>query len=152
MKVPMKRDLDVKEPHRAGPEPRRLCAFWRRLAMLLGLLPLGCFCPQRALGAAPATGAELLELKQAVLTNDAEMVSAGYLDSLASAKNLQGAVNAFLARPSQESLDAARQAWLSAHQTCSPDRIAMKQAITALQTQSDMIARAAKALSIQLKL
>jgi putative iron-regulated protein len=72
-----------------------------------------------ARSAEPVAGAEQLKLKQAVLANYAEIVSESYGDALATAKKLQSAVNVLLASPSAESLEAARQAWLSAHQTYS---------------------------------
>jgi putative iron-regulated protein len=51
--------------------------------------------------------------------NYAAVASASYQDSLVSAQKLQSAVNALLAKSSNETLAAARQAWLSAHQTYS---------------------------------
>lgn len=56
------------------------------------------------------------ELKRAVIANYASMVSAGYQDSLDSAKKLQSAVAALLGKASEETLTNARQAWLTAHQ------------------------------------
>lgn len=48
---------------------------------------------------------------EAVLQNYSQNVSANYKDSLAAAKKLQTSVDTFLAKPSQETLDAARAAW-----------------------------------------
>jgi len=59
------------------------------------------------------------ELKRAVIANYAALASAGFQDSLETAKKLQGAVNELLAKPCEETMAAARQAWLSAHQTYS---------------------------------
>lgn len=59
------------------------------------------------------------ELKRAVIANYATVVSASYQDSLGAAKKLRSAVDTLLAKASEESLCAARQAWLSAHQTYS---------------------------------
>jgi putative iron-regulated protein len=63
--------------------------------------------------------APVSELKRAVVANYAAIASAGYQGALDSAKRLQTAVNALLARASDESLRDARQAWLSAHQAYS---------------------------------
>jgi putative iron-regulated protein len=61
----------------------------------------------------------LPELKRAVIANYADMMSAGCQDSLASTKTLQDAIHVLLAKPSEESLAAARQAWRAAHRTYS---------------------------------
>jgi len=49
-----------------------------------------------------------------VVKNYAAIVHENYEDSIAQAKKLQTAVTAFLAAPSQETLDAARKAWTEA--------------------------------------
>lgn len=49
----------------------------------------------------------------AVLTNYANIAEAKYADSLATAKTLQAAVNALVANPSAENLEAAKSAWLA---------------------------------------
>ena len=49
-----------------------------------------------------------------VLTTYADIAEAAYGDSLTTAQALQSAVSAFLAAPSDETLSAARQAWLAA--------------------------------------
>ncbi len=48
---------------------------------------------------------------QAVVRHYADMALAKYEDSLATAKALDAAVDALIAKPSQETLDAARSAW-----------------------------------------
>lgn len=48
----------------------------------------------------------------AVVANYAELVSANYVDALATAKDLDKAVKAFTAAPSEASLEAAKEAWL----------------------------------------
>jgi len=63
-----------------------------------------------ALGAAPALAAS----KADILSNYANIAEAKYQDSLATAKLLQAAVDALIATPSPEALDAARDAWLAA--------------------------------------
>ena len=50
---------------------------------------------------------------EAVLLNYANIAEAKYADSLATAKTLQAAVNALVASPSAENLEAAKTAWLA---------------------------------------
>ena len=64
-----------------------------------------------ALTAIPAWAATS---KTDVLTTYADIAHAGYEDSLTSAKALQSAVDALIAEPSAQALQAARQAWLEA--------------------------------------
>jgi putative iron-regulated protein len=52
----------------------------------------------------------------AVLSHYASLVHDSYADSLQGAKRLQLAIDAFLANPSAESLQAARKAWLAARE------------------------------------
>ncbi|MGR3367115.1 MAG: imelysin family protein [Sagittula sp.] len=63
-----------------------------------------------SLCAAPLFAADSAE----VLDTYADIAQAGYEDSLTTAKALQEAVDALIADPSQETLDAAREAWLAA--------------------------------------
>src|SRR6185312_13183471 len=49
-----------------------------------------------------------------VLKNYADIAAAGYADSLATAKNLQLAVNQLLANPTDQNMLAARAAWVAA--------------------------------------
>jgi putative iron-regulated protein len=100
---------------RIKPDLRRLRSFWEWWVACFSLLPLICFFPHRAFGSAPAADADLLKLKQAVLAEYAEIAGASYQDSLTSAKKLQSAVNVLLANPSEQTLNSAREAWLSAH-------------------------------------
>ena len=51
---------------------------------------------------------------RAVITGYADLAEAMYGDSLATARALDGAIAAFVAAPSAESLDAAKAAWLVA--------------------------------------
>lgn len=59
--------------------------------------------------AAPAFAVE----KADVLNNYADIAHAGYEDSLVTAQRLQAAVNALVASPSAENLEAAKAAWLA---------------------------------------
>ena len=68
---------------------------------------------------APAIGLTLSSTafaadKAAVLTNYSNIAEAKYQDSLITAQRLQGAVNALIAEPSAENLQAAKDAWLAA--------------------------------------
>lgn len=49
----------------------------------------------------------------AVVKNYAELVAANYADALAEAKDLDKAVKAFTAKPSEATLEAAKEAWLT---------------------------------------
>ncbi|MCE5974383.1 peptidase [Sinirhodobacter sp. WL0062] len=51
---------------------------------------------------------------EAVLDTYADLAQAGYADSLATAQALQGAVDALIAAPSEDTLQAARAAWIAA--------------------------------------
>jgi putative iron-regulated protein len=62
--------------------------------------------------ASPAPAAEVTA--ESVVTNYADIALAKYEDSLATAKALDGAIDAFLADPSAEGLQAARDAWRAA--------------------------------------
>ena len=87
---------------------------------ILLLIILTCLrIPLAAGSVAPEARASVPELKRAVIANYADVASASCQDSLASAKKLQSAVDALLAKASEETLAAARQAWLSAHRTYS---------------------------------
>jgi putative iron-regulated protein len=54
------------------------------------------------------------ELKKAAINNYAAIVYANYSDALTKAQNLKTAIDAFVASPSQTTLDVAKQAWLDA--------------------------------------
>jgi len=63
---------------------------------------------------AAAPGAVDEAAGKAVVKHYAEMVYAVYSDSLSTAKALQTAVDAFLAQPNDETLKAAKEAWVAA--------------------------------------
>ncbi len=74
---------------------------------------------QIAFGAVAAVGAALPAIAQtadpkAVLSHYADIAQATYQDSLTTAKALDAAVDALVAKPSQETLEAARAAWKAA--------------------------------------
>ena len=60
---------------------------------------------------------------EAVATTYADLVFANYDDAVASAAELQSAIEAFLAAPSQEGLDAAREQWLAARDVYGPTEV-----------------------------
>jgi putative iron-regulated protein len=71
------------------------------------------------LGAALAASTVVAEAapaptKRSIINNYADMAQAMYEDSLATAKKLQKAVDAFLAKPSAKGLTDARRAWIAA--------------------------------------
>ncbi|MCF5600598.1 peptidase, partial [Pseudomonas syringae] len=64
---------------------------------------------------APAAAAQTDDAAaKAVVANYANMVSAVFDDAEAGAKKLSSAVDAFLAKPNDETLKAARDAWVAA--------------------------------------
>ena len=70
--------------------------------------------PAAASTTAAAPGAFDEAAGKAVVKHYAEMVYAVYSDSLSTAKTLQTAVDAFLAKPNDETLKAAKEAWAAA--------------------------------------
>ncbi|KYC15053.1 imelysin family protein [Pseudomonas sp. ABFPK] len=69
--------------------------------------------PAAASTTAAAPGAVDEAAGKAVVKHYAELVYAVYSDSLSTAKTLQTAVDAFLAKPNDETLKAAREAWVA---------------------------------------
>ncbi|CAB5524853.1 Uncharacterized iron-regulated protein [Pseudomonas putida] len=67
-----------------------------------------------AASATAAPGAVDEAAGKAVVKHYAEMVHAVYSDSLSTAKTLQTAIDAFLAKPNDQTLMAAKQAWAAA--------------------------------------
>ena len=62
----------------------------------------------------PPADSDLSHLKRAVVTNYAAVVFAHYQDCLSAVEQMKASVDVFLAAPSEQSLRAARQAWLAA--------------------------------------
>jgi len=71
-------------------------------------------CAAGALAVAIATPALAEVSKTEVLDTYADIAEAGYADSLTTAQTLQAAVDALVASPSAEALQAAKNAWLAA--------------------------------------
>ena len=63
---------------------------------------------------AAVIAAEQAETKQAVLQTYADIADAMYGDALTSARDLQKSVTALVAKPSEATLKAAREAWIAA--------------------------------------
>lgn len=74
-----------------------------------------CLAAPAARAAAPSEPAATATPAH-VVAHYAELVQAGYDDTLAAALELQAAVKAFTAQPSAAGLDAARTAWLAARE------------------------------------
>ncbi|MBO9548219.1 imelysin family protein [Pseudomonas sp.] len=70
--------------------------------------------PAAASTTAAAPGAVDEAAGKAVVKHYSEMVYAVYSDALSTAKTLQTAVDAFLAKPNDETLKAAKEAWVAA--------------------------------------
>ncbi|WP_047395077.1 imelysin family protein [Chitinibacter sp. ZOR0017] len=66
------------------------------------------------LHAAPAMAADITQ--QQVISQYATQVAAGYQDSLASAREMQAKIDAFIANPSADTQKAAQAAWLEARE------------------------------------
>jgi putative iron-regulated protein len=74
------------------------------------------FMKRAALSAAVlmASTSAFADDRQAVLENYADIALAGYEDSLTTARTLDSAIDALIANPSEQSLKAARSAWIDA--------------------------------------
>ena len=72
------------------------------------------FATATALGLLLAAPAFAATEKSQVLDTYADIAEAGYTDSLTTAKALREAVDALIAEPSEETLQAAREAWVAA--------------------------------------
>jgi len=88
------------------------------LAVALALVAIAPAVQAQAPKAAvtPAATAGQAVSMQTVATHYADLVHANYADSLATAKVMQKAIQAFTAKPSKQTLEAARKAWLEARE------------------------------------
>nr|WP_284335630.1 imelysin family protein [Comamonas sp. NoAH] len=88
--------------------------------LIASTLALGALTTTSAFAAQPAANAasaSVGQLKaQDVVQHYSTLVYANYSDTITAAKQLQKAVHAFLAKPSQATQDAARKAWLDARE------------------------------------
>ena len=67
-----------------------------------------------------SNAAEVEALKSAVVATYADIVFASYEDALTRARDLQTAVEGFIASPSQETLEGAKAAWLASREPYGP--------------------------------
>lgn len=86
------------------------------LASAIALSLLTPVWAQTSTTTAPASAAAASVSAPKVVQHYSRLVYAGYEDSILGAQALQKSVNAFLAKPSAASLDAARKAWLEARE------------------------------------
>lgn len=87
--------------------------------LIASTLALGAVTATPAFAAQPvaAASASASQLKaQDVVQHYSTLVYANYSDAITAAKQMQKAIHAFLAKPSQATQDAARQAWLDARE------------------------------------
>lgn len=87
--------------------------------LIASTLALGAVTATPAFAAQPvaAASASASQLKaQDVVQHYSTLVYANYSDTITGAKQMQKAIHAFLAKPSQATQDAARQAWLNARE------------------------------------
>ena len=82
----------------------------RALSALSALVGLALFACE------PQSQIPSEETRAAALENYAELVHAGYLDSLSAAREMRDAVRAFVSEPTSAGLEAARAAWLAARE------------------------------------
>ncbi|MFN3298292.1 imelysin family protein [Caldimonas sp.] len=86
----------------------------KHLVLSLAVLAAFPVAAQAPSAAAPAAAAAVTA--SAVVRHHAALVHASYEDTLAAARAMQKAIAAFLAAPSQQTLAAARRAWLDARE------------------------------------
>jgi len=95
-------------------------AFSLRATALVTLLTLNAVVipPTHAQTAptAPTATAQQAVTMPTVAAHYADLVHANYADSLATAKVMQKAIQAFIAKPSQQTLNEARKTWLAARE------------------------------------
>lgn len=87
--------------------------------LIASTLALGALTAVPAFAAKPvaAASAPASQLKaQDVVQHYSTLVYANYSDSMAAAQTMQKAIDAFIAKPSQATQDAARKAWLQARE------------------------------------
>ena len=96
------------------------------LAACLLLLAMACTQPPPPTPAPtepPAPEVDVPALKAAVVANYAAGAHTLYANSLASARIMDEAINAFLADPTPAALEAAKRAWLSAREDYGPTEV-----------------------------
>lgn len=84
--------------------------------LIASAIALGATTIAPAFATTPAAVATSQIQAQDVLQHYSSLVYANYSDSIAAAKQMQQAIDAFIANPSQATQDAARKAWLNARE------------------------------------
>ena len=84
--------------------------------LIASAIALGATTIAPAFATTPAAAATSQIQAQDVLQHYSSLVYANYSDSIAAAKQMQQAIDAFIANPSQATQDAARKAWLNARE------------------------------------
>ena len=88
--------------------------------LIASTLALSAFSVTPAFAASPVAAASSASASQLqagdVAQHYSRLVYANYSDTIAAAKHMQKAIQAFLAKPSQATQDAARTAWLQARE------------------------------------
>lgn len=84
--------------------------------LIASAIALGATTIAPAFATTPAAAATSQIQAQDVLQHYSSLVYANYSDSIAAAKQMQQAIDAFIASPSQATQDAARKAWLNARE------------------------------------
>lgn len=84
--------------------------------LIASAIALGATTIAPAFATTPAAAATSQIQAQDVLQHYSSLVYANYSDSIAAAKQMQRAIDAFIANPSQATQDAARKAWLNARE------------------------------------
>lgn len=99
----------------AKPRPYTLIAMQKLLLIAaLATLPVGASLAQPLAPTAPISAPQAALTVDQVTRHYADLVYAGYSDSLTSAQAMQKAITRLLAQPSAQTLAAARKAWLQA--------------------------------------
>lgn len=84
--------------------------------LIASAIALGATTIAPAFATTPAAAATSQIQAQDVLQHYSSLVYTNYSDSIAAAKQMQQAIDAFIANPSQATQDAARKAWLNARE------------------------------------
>ena len=84
--------------------------------LIASAIALGATTIAPAFATTPAAAATSQIQAQDVLKHYSSLVYANYSDSIAAAKQMQQAIDAFIANPSQATQNAARKAWLNARE------------------------------------
>ncbi|WP_417034337.1 imelysin family protein [Comamonas kerstersii] len=84
--------------------------------LIASAIALGATTIAPAFATTPAAAATSQIQAHDVLQHYSSLVYANYSDSIAAAKQMQQAIDAFIANPSQATQDAARKAWLNARE------------------------------------